>query len=146
MFLIELDLTVWLDKNMMKIRLWPTRFFYQQRLFFSTKPHCCLNFSWIELQMLLRNSLVHITIIVLRHILYLVYLCSCLGLGLFMWYLLDLFFFIFSLIFIVIHHIIPFKRMHLFFVHFLEYYLWMITSMKKANNFQIVKVQNHRIV
>ena len=33
--------------------------------------------------------------------------------------------------------------MQLFFVHFLEYLLifWMITWMKKANNFQIARVQ-----
>ena len=30
-----------------------TRFFYKQ-YFFSTQPHCCLTFSWSELQMLLR--------------------------------------------------------------------------------------------
>ena len=30
-----------------------TRFFYKQH-FFSTQPHCCLTFSWSELQMLLR--------------------------------------------------------------------------------------------
>ena len=46
-------------------------FFYKQRLF-STHPHCCLTFSWIELQMLLRCCLKHITIVILRHILYLV--------------------------------------------------------------------------
>ena len=77
-----------------------------------------------------------------RHILYLVYVCLCLGLGLFVLYLYDLFF-ISSLIFIVINHINSFKQTYLFFVHFLEYLLlsWMITWMKKMNNFQIAKVQ-----
>ena len=43
---------------------------------FLTQPHCCLTFVWIELQMLLRCSLIYIPIIILRHLLYLVYLCS----------------------------------------------------------------------
>ena len=81
----------------------PTRFFYKQS-FFSTEPHCCLTFSQIELQFLLRCSFIHITILKLRHILYLVYSCPCLGLGLFMSCLCDPFFF-FSFIFIVINHI-----------------------------------------
>ena len=44
-----------------------------------------------------------ITMIILRHISYLVYLSPCLGLGLFMSYLCDVFF-IFSLIFVIINH------------------------------------------
>ena len=67
--------------------------------------------------MLLRFCLIHMTIIILRHILYLVYLAPCLGLGLFMWCLCDLFF-IFSLIFIAINLITSLKQMH-----FLEYIL-----------------------
>ena len=39
------------------------RFFYKQR-FFSTHTQCCSTFSWIELQMLLRCCLIHITIII----------------------------------------------------------------------------------
>ena len=70
--------------------------------------------------MSLRCCLIHITIIVLRHILYLVHLSPCLGL--FMSYLCDLFF-IFSLIFIVINHITSIKQTHLFFAQFLEYLL-----------------------
>ena len=60
--------------------------FYKQH-FFSAQPQCCLTFSWIELQMLLRCCLVHIAVIMLRHILYLVYLSPCPDLGLFtsMW-------------------------------------------------------------
>ena len=65
----------------------------------------------------------HITIIPLKHILYSVYLCPCLGLGLFMLYLCYLFF-IFSLIFIFINHVTPLKQTRLFFVHFLQY-LWL---------------------
>ena len=72
--------------------------------------------------MLLTCCLIHITIIMHRHILYIVYLCPCLGLGLFMSYLSGLFF-IFNLVFIVIHHLTSFKQTYLFSVHFLEYLL-----------------------
>ena len=73
-------------------------FFYKQR-FFST-------FLRIELQILLKCCLIHLTIIILRHILYLAYLCLWLGLYLFMSYLYDLLY-IFSLIFFVITHLTP---------------------------------------
>ena len=78
--------------------------FYKQRFFQCFfQPHCCLTFSWTKLQILLRCCLnTYLTIILLRHIFYLVYLCPCLGLGLFMSYLCDLFF-IFRLIFIGIN-------------------------------------------
>ena len=49
-------------------------------------------------------------------------LSSCVGLGLFMSYLCDIFF-IFSLIFIIIYHMTSFKQTYLFLVHFLEYLL-----------------------
>ena len=58
----------------------------------------------------------------MRHILHLLYLCPCLGLGLYISYICDLFF-IFSLIFIVINHIISIKQTYLFFVRLLEYLL-----------------------
>ena len=70
--------------------------------------------------MLFRCFLIHINIIILGHILYLVYLT--LDLGLFMSYLCDLFF-ISSLIFITINHILSLKETQLIFVHFLEYLL-----------------------
>ena len=44
-------------------------------------------------------------------------------------------FFIFSLAFVVINHIMLLKQTHLFFVHFLEYLLFIL------NNFQIVNIQ-----
>ena len=77
------------------------------------------------IQMLLRCCLIHTTIIMLSHILYLVYLYLCLDLGLFMSYLCDLFY-IFSLVFIVINHVTSFKQTYLFFVHFLEYLLLLL--------------------
>ena len=88
---------------------------------FLTQPRCCLTFSLHCLQMLLRCCLIHITIIIRRHNLYLVYL----------------FFLIFSLIFIVINHITSFC----IFLNNFFYYFWMITWMKKVNNLQIAKVQ-----
>ena len=60
--------------------------------------------------------------IILRDILHLVYLGPCLGLGLFMSYLCDLFL-ISSPIFITINHLTSLKQTDLFFVHFLEYLL-----------------------
>ena len=92
-------------------------FIYKQ-LIFSTQPQCCLSFSWIELQMLLRCCLIHNkTIIILRHVLHLVYLGPRLSLILFMSYLRDLFFYVHSH-FIIINHITSLKQTHLFFVHF----------------------------
>ena len=71
---------------------WLHNIFYKQYFFFSTQPQCCLTISWFELQMLLRCCLTHTSIIRLRHILYLVYLCPSLGLIPFMSYLCNLFF------------------------------------------------------
>ena len=72
-------------------------------------------------QILLRCPLIHISNIILRFILYLIYLCSCQGLALFM-YLCDLFF-ILSFISIVINHITLFKQKHLFCVHIFRTFL-----------------------
>ena len=76
--------------------------FLHKQNFFSTQPQCCLTFSGAQPQMLLRCCLLHMTTI-LRHILYLVYLCSCFDLVLIMSYLRELFF-IFTLIFIIKSH------------------------------------------
>ena len=63
--------------------LWATSFF--------KLASACLSFSWTELQGLLRYCLIRMSIIILRHFLYLLYLCPCLDLGLFMSYLCDFF-------------------------------------------------------
>ena len=55
-------------------------FFYKQRIF-SAQPQCCLTFSWIEVHMLLKCCLLRIEQSY-RGILYFVYLCPCLRLGL----------------------------------------------------------------
>ena len=71
--------------------------------------------------MLFTCCLIYITIIILRHILYLAYLCLFLGLGLFMSYLCDLFY-IFSIFFVVINHMTSFRQTLVFLI-FLEYLL-----------------------
>ena len=70
--------------------------------------------------MFLRCCLLHITIIIMRRILYLEHLFPRLGLVLFMSYLCDLFF-IFSISFIITNHIISSKQSNLFFAYFFEY-------------------------
>ena len=77
-----------------------------------------INWALNIAEVLLKTS----TIIILRHILYLVYLYPCLDLSLFMSYFCDVFF-IFSLIFIAVNHMKSLKQTHFFFVHFLEYLL-----------------------
>ena len=72
--------------------------------------------------MLLGCYLIHTTIIILRHTLYLVYLGSCLDLSLFMLHLCDLFF-MFSLIFVAVNSIRSLNQTNLFLAHFLEYLL-----------------------
>ena len=80
------------------------------------------------------------TIIILGHILYLVYLCSRLGLGLFVMYLCHLFF---IAIFIAINYKTPSKQMYLFFVHYLAYLLLVLHDnvVEESNDFHITKVQ-----
>ena len=117
--------------------MWAVKFFEKQR-FLSTQPQCCLTFSWIELQMLLRYSLIHLGMIILRHFLYLLYLCPSLDLGLLMSYLCDLLF-IFIFIFIMINRMKTGTLVLLVIFQNMSYYFWMITWMKNANNFQIKK-------
>ena len=63
-------MTSWINgRKYENLKFNTTHFFYKQR-FFSTHPHCCLAFSWIELQMFLRCGLIHITIIIPLYILY----------------------------------------------------------------------------
>ena len=82
--------------------------------------------------MLLRCFLIHITIIILRHILYLIYLFPCLGQSLFISYLCDLiliYIFIFSHIFIIIKLIISLKQTLLSHASFLQHLLFLDDSM-----------------
>ena len=94
--------------------------FYKQRLF-STQRQCCLTFSWIEPQMLLRCCLIHKSIDILSHLLYLLYQCPCLDLVLFILYLCDQFF---SFIFSMVNCITPWRQAYMFFCLFLEYVLF----------------------
>ena len=109
--------------------------------FFSTQPKCCLTFSWIELQMLLKCCLIHVNIVILSHFLLLLCLSPYLELGLFMSNLCNLcgiFIFIFinenvdknyksdTLVLLLI-----FKN--------ISYYSLLIKLMKNANNSQMSK-------
>ena len=97
-----------------------TYFFYKQRFFQLRLSVTYLTFSWIEFQMLLMCCLIDTTIIILRHILYSVYSCPCLGLGLFISHL-CFFSLFFSLIFINL--IISLKQTLLFFLHLFSFCL-----------------------
>ena len=92
--------------------------------------------------MLLRSFLRHITIIILRPILHLIYLRPCPGLDLFMLYLCILFLFL-NLIVIVINHITSSKQVHFFSCTFLENLLLFLNANldEEANYFQIAKIQ-----
>ena len=83
-----------------------TRFFISNALI--SQSQCCLTISLIELQVLFWCCLIHITITMLIHILYLVNLWPCLGLTLFMLYACDIFI-IFSVTFIIMNHLIFLK-------------------------------------
>ena len=64
--------------------------FFISTAFISTERQCSLTFSWIDLQILLRCWYIHKMIIILSQFLYLLYLCPCLDLILFMSYLSNL--------------------------------------------------------
>ena len=63
--LSSLDLGLWELSVLFSAKI--HAFFNKQHLF-STQPQCCLTFSWIELQMLLKCCLIHKSIIILRDI------------------------------------------------------------------------------
>ena len=105
--------------------------FYKES-FLSTRLQCCLTFSWVEFQLLLKCFLIHISIVIPKHFLY---LCPCLNLGLFMPCLCGLFF---IFIFIMINRI---NTDTLVISQNTSYYFWMITWIKNVNNFQMAKVQ-----
>ena len=109
-FMLGYLMTSW-HLNIWKVKIWLHNFLNKQR-FFLTQPQFCLSYPWIELQMLLRCCLIHISIIILRHFLHLLNLHLCLDLGLFMSCLCDLFF-IFIFKFIMINHILSWIHLRL---------------------------------
>ena len=113
----------WCGVFLAKLKIHEYTLFYKQR-FSSTQPQCCLILSWIELQMSLKCCLIHITIIIMRNIIYLLYLRPCLHLGLFMSNLRDLFF-IFIVIFIMFNCLISWIQTHLLFR--LLFRMWPLT-------------------
>ena len=128
-----------------KITNYNTRFLFISNVFFFFFVFLWFFsiFSWIELQMLLRCCLIHVSIIILTHFLFSLYLYPCLDLCLFMSYLCDPFF-IFIFIFIMINHVISSVQTQLFFCLFFRicpHYFWMIMWVKNVNSFQMSKVQ-----
>ena len=113
--------------------------FFKSNIFFNSTVF--LTFSWIELHMLLRCCLIHLSITILRDFLYLLYLYLFIDLSLYMSYLWALFF-ILIFIFIMINRMNTDILVLLLIFQNLSCYFWMITSMKKVNNFQIAKVQS----
>ena len=97
------------------------------------KKEYCLTLPWIQLQVLLRCCLMYITITIMRHNLYFVHLCPCLGLILFMSYQCDPFF-IFGLVFIIINRRVSLKRTHLLFTHFSEYLILVLDDNMDAES------------
>ena len=79
--------------------------------------------------------LIHISIIIPRHFLYLIFSCPCLSLVLFMLCLCDLFY-MFIFIFIIANRMISWIQIHLFFCLFLEYVLLFLDDLVDQENKQ----------
>ena len=103
-------------RNSMHWRFVEIHAFFISNAFFFNSASVLLNFFM--------NSASNVAqmMLILRQVLYVVYLGPCLSLGLFMPCLCDLFS-ISSLIFITINHITSFKQTRLIFLHFQEYLL-----------------------
>ena len=52
---------------------WQNVGFFCKQLVFSAQPQCCLTFLWLEFQMLLRCCLIDINIIILRHLIFTIF-------------------------------------------------------------------------
>ena len=97
-------LTWWINKNSgHKFKI--LAFFYKH-CFIPTQPQCCLIFSWIELPLLLRCCLIHISIIILRLLILSVFLSISRPRS------------AYDLHFIMINRIISWVQTHLFFCLF----------------------------
>ena len=114
--------------------------FYKQR-FFSNEPQCSLTFSWIELQLLVRNH--HHTV---THFIFNIFVSIFVSMSrprsIYVGYIWSIFHFQSYFLAIQSSNNKHYNR-HTCFGAFLWniYYLWMITWMNKANNFQIANVQ-----
>ena len=110
--------------------------------------HAALNFSGIliNFQMLLSCCLLHGSIIILRHFLYLIYLGRCLDLALFRSYLCDLSF-IFTFIFFIINHIISLKQKQFCFAQLFTICCIIFGCLRgmKASKFPKAKVQTQGV-
>ena len=97
-------------KNHGQVRRFWIRAFHFISSAFLFQLKCCLTFSQIELQMLIRCCLIHINIIIMRHSFIFITLL-CLDLGLSMSYLCDQFF-IFIFILMMINQVILWIHTH----------------------------------
>ena len=65
------QVNIWLNSAVLLIcNIYDIHNFFYKKHFFSIQPQCCLNFSWIVLQVLLRCYLLHISITILRHLIF----------------------------------------------------------------------------
>ena len=137
--------------------VWQLHVFLVSKAFFQLSISVTWTFSWIKLQMLLRCCLIHVSIVIMRHFLYLLYLCPCLSMSrprsfpiAFMWSI-----FHFHLHF---HYNLSYNLMNtdalvlllvlftlLLIFQYMSYYSWMITRMKNAKNLQISQVQPQNV-
>ena len=58
-----------MKRKLIWINVWCYTLFYKQH-FSSTQPQCCFTFSWIGIKVLLMCCLIHISIIIRRHLLF----------------------------------------------------------------------------
>ena len=102
-------------KNLLQFNT--TRFFYKQ-CFFSTHPQCCLAFSWIELQMLLRCWLIHLTNI--KHFIFSIFASMSRPSSIYVVYMWSIFYFLASFSLLLITSL---KRRTCFLYILLDYLL-----------------------
>ena len=113
-----------------------TRFFHKQR-FFLSQAQCCLTFSWIELQMLLRSCLI------VTHFAFSIFVSMSMSRSIFILSIWSTFHFQPDFLCNQPQSILLKQRYICFCTFFwnTSYYFWKVTLMNKANNFQIAQVQ-----
>ena len=110
----------WIRTNKCYWALITTHFFYKQH--FINSVSVLLNFfiNWASnIAWVLLN--IYMTIIIQRHFIFSVFVFMCRPRSIYVY--LYILFFIFSLIFIAMNHMMSLKHSHLFFVHFKKYLL-----------------------
>ena len=111
-------------------------FFYKQR-FFSNQPQCCLAISWTELQMLLSCCLIHISIIIVRHFLFTVFVFMTSPRSIYIVSMRCIFHFHLHFHYDLLYNLMNTDTLVLLLIFKnMSYYFWM----KNVNNFQIAKI------